>query len=103
LIERQGTRVDFALGHAALHVAEIFERVEAAKQELCIVEYSVAQDSMENIFNSFAAQQEEECGTAQQQSVQAAAAAAAAAAATAATARSSTAAGMMETTVNPVP
>jgi hypothetical protein len=102
LIERQGTRVDFALGHAALHVAEIFERVEAAKQELCIVEYSVAQDSMENIFNSFAAQQEEECGTAQQQSVQAAAAAAAAAA-TAATARSSTAAGMMETTVNPVP
>jgi hypothetical protein len=65
--ERQGCRIDFGLGDPELRVAEIFERVESGKECLRISEYSVSQDSMENIFNEFASQQEEEQGTAQQQ------------------------------------
>jgi len=78
--ERQSNRVDFALGgfgrdgefrgaceQQPLCVADIFKSVEDAKERLAISEYSVSQDSMENIFNVFAAQQEEEVGTVQQQ------------------------------------
>ena len=40
---------------------EIFELLEKAKQTLCVLsEYSVSHTSLEHIFNSMAAQQEEE-------------------------------------------
>ena len=42
----------------------MFAAVEAKKTELKIQEYSIAQTSLEQIFNQFAAQQEEEKGPA---------------------------------------
>ena len=44
--------------------AAMFAAVEAKKTELKIQEYSIAQTSLEQIFNQFAAQQEEEKGPA---------------------------------------
>ena len=40
----------------------MFAAVEAKKTELRIQEYSIAQTSLEQIFNQFAAQQDEEKG-----------------------------------------
>lgn len=42
----------------------MFGVVEGSKSELRIQEYSIAQTSLEQIFNQFAAQQEEEKGAA---------------------------------------
>ena len=43
-------------------LAAMFAAVEARKNDLRIQEYSIAQTSLEQIFNQFAAQQEEELG-----------------------------------------
>ena len=45
-----------------MKLADVFEQIESAKGELNIQEYSVTQTSLEQIFNQFAAQQEEETG-----------------------------------------
>ena len=42
----------------------MFGLVEGSKEKLNIQEYSIAQTSLEQIFNQFAAQQEEEKGPA---------------------------------------
>jgi hypothetical protein len=42
----------------------MFGVIEASKDELHIQEYSISQTSLEQIFNQFASQQEEETGTA---------------------------------------
>ena len=70
LRERQNTRVRVEV--SAVHpttnerrkFASMFAAVEAKKVELRIQEYSIAQTSLEQIFNQFAAQQEEEVGPA---------------------------------------
>ena len=88
LAERHGGRIDYALSSKpgeALRIAEVFGKVEAAKLELSVEEYSsakrvalksnwlrrltrvfalrrVTQSSLEGIFNEFAGQQEEETG-----------------------------------------
>lgn len=61
LLERQNDSCWFKL-HArsgsddSLRLANVFERVEAAKTQLGISEYSVSQTTLEQIFNSFASQ-----------------------------------------------
>ena len=88
LAERHGGRIDYALSSKpgeVLRIAEVFGKVEAAKLELSVEEYSsakrvalqsnwlrrltcvfalrrVTQSSLEGIFNEFAGQQEEETG-----------------------------------------
>ena len=47
-----------------ISIAAMFGSVEASKQRLSIQEYSIAQTSLEQIFNQFAAQQDEERGPA---------------------------------------
>jgi hypothetical protein len=43
-------------------LGQMFGLVEASKKELYIQDYSISQTSLEQIFNQFAAQQEEETG-----------------------------------------
>ena len=70
LRERQNTRVRVEV--SAVHpttnerrkFATMFAAVESRKVELRIQEYSISQTSLEQIFNQFAAQQEEEVGPA---------------------------------------
>lgn len=58
-VERQNLRLTYAIqgGPAA---PEIFRAAEAARAECGVDEYGVAQGSLEQIFNLFAAQQDEE-------------------------------------------
>lgn len=49
---------------ASFAISEMFGLVEGSKEKLNIQEYSIAQTSLEQIFNQFAAQQEEEKGPA---------------------------------------
>jgi ATP-binding cassette subfamily A (ABC1) protein 1 len=46
----------------SLTLGGIFGRIEAAKDTLDVVEYTVSQTSLEQVFNGFAAQQQEETG-----------------------------------------
>ena len=73
LVERHGSRIDYALSSVGstpraaaaqvqLQIADVFRKVEQAKLELSVDEYSVTQSSLETIFNEFAGQQEEEAG-----------------------------------------
>jgi len=65
-IERHDRTFRFSLpGGAAL--AEVFQRLEASREELELEEYGICQTSLEQIFNSLAAKQREEAGTEQQQ------------------------------------
>eukprot|EP00299_Pterocystis_sp_00344_P020338 c9979_g1_i1.p1 GENE.c9979_g1_i1~~c9979_g1_i1.p1 ORF type:complete len:1406 (+),score=313.41 c9979_g1_i1:2-4219(+) len=50
----------FKLTQKDLSVARVFDRLEHKKEKLGIQEYSVSQTTLEQIFNSFASQQEEE-------------------------------------------
>ena len=43
-------------------IADLFEKMEGIKASLKVQEYSIAQTSLEQIFNQFASQQEEETG-----------------------------------------
>jgi ATP-binding cassette, subfamily A (ABC1), member 3 len=43
-------------------LSQIFRRFEDSKSQLRIAEYSLSQTSLEQIFNLFASQQEEETG-----------------------------------------
>ena len=43
-------------------LGQMFGKVEGAKNQLFIQDYSISQTSLEQIFNQFAAQQEEETG-----------------------------------------
>ena len=45
-------------------LGQMFGKVEGAKNQLFIQDYSISQTSLEQIFNQFAAQQEEETGQA---------------------------------------
>ena len=45
-------------------LSTLFGFIESRKEQLCIQEYSISQTSLEQIFNQFAAQQEEETGAA---------------------------------------
>ena len=65
LVEQHGPKFRLSIPpqpHLAL--GEMFSRVEEAKDRLGIEDYSLAQTSLEQIFNYFAAQQEEEHGVA---------------------------------------
>eukprot|EP00928_Gymnodinium_smaydae_P017948 TRINITY_DN16841_c2_g1_i1.p1 TRINITY_DN16841_c2_g1~~TRINITY_DN16841_c2_g1_i1.p1 ORF type:complete len:2152 (-),score=460.50 TRINITY_DN16841_c2_g1_i1:58-5934(-) len=48
---------------AGCALAEVFRGLEAARNELSVEEYGVCQTSLEQIFNTFAAQQREETGS----------------------------------------
>eukprot|EP00937_MAST-01D_sp_MAST-1D-sp2_P000217 g217.t1 len=62
LVERQESQLRFRLPGADLTLAEAFKTMESNKQRLNIREYSLSQTTLEQIFNQFAAQQEEETG-----------------------------------------
>jgi ATP-binding cassette, subfamily A (ABC1), member 3 len=72
LVERHGVRADYTLTSITgspraaqqqqLAIADVFRKVEQAKSELFVEEYSVNQASLEDIFNQFASQQAEEIG-----------------------------------------
>jgi len=49
-------------GEIKRKLGTLFGAIESRKMELCIQDYSIAQTSLEQIFNQFAAQQEEETG-----------------------------------------
>ena len=69
LRERQGTKVRYEVpskepSGAERKLSQMFGTIEEAKEKLCVEDYSVSQTSLEQIFNQFAAQQEEEQGNA---------------------------------------
>jgi hypothetical protein len=64
LAERHGSQLRFKIPPQGVPIGELFSRVEAARAPLNIRTYSLSQTSLEAVFNSFAAQQEEETGVA---------------------------------------
>jgi ABC-type multidrug transport system ATPase subunit len=68
LIERHGEFFRYSLprgdadANESRPLSQLFGLLESAKARLSIAEYSLSQTSLEQIFNSFAAQQEEETG-----------------------------------------
>ncbi|KAF0717928.1 Aste57867_2007 [Aphanomyces stellatus] len=63
LLERQNEHCRFKLhehADAPLRLSSVFARMEASKDSLFMKEYSVSQTTLEQIFNSFAKQQDEE-------------------------------------------
>ena len=58
-IERQGQTLSYVLGDST-SAAEVFQVAELARKHCAVEEYGVSQSSLETIFNSFAAQQDEE-------------------------------------------
>ena len=68
LLERHGEfftyriRVDAAHAGGGARLSALFATFEARKDDLCIAEYSLSQTTLEQIFNGFASQQEEEAG-----------------------------------------
>ena len=62
LVERQGSKLRFRLPVAVMPVADAFELMQSNKDRLGVHEYSLSQTTLEQIFNQFAAQQEEETG-----------------------------------------
>jgi len=62
LVERHDRKLRFKLGDqgAAVSLSHVFSLVETHKIGLGIVDYAISQTSLEQIFNSFAATQEEE-------------------------------------------
>ena len=64
LIERHDLQFRFNIPLARGEgLAQLFKTVEQAQQQLSISEYALSQTTLEQIFNQFAAQQEEETGT----------------------------------------
>jgi ABC-type multidrug transport system ATPase subunit len=66
LLERHDAVMKFQLpgAQAGIYLADVFEKMEAHRVDLCVVEYSVSQTSLEQIFIHFAKQQDEEKGVA---------------------------------------
>ena len=62
LVERHDFHFRFRIRQPDLHIARVFEVIEENKSRIGILEYSVSQTSLEQIFNQFAAKQEEESG-----------------------------------------
>ena len=62
LVERHERSLRFRLPAAGTTLASLFAAIEAQRGPLGIEEYSVSQATLEQIFNQFAAQQEEEAG-----------------------------------------
>jgi hypothetical protein len=64
LVERHSSKLRFKLPNTGQPLGQLFRKVEERKDELNISEYSLSQTTVEEIFNQFAAQQEEEKGIA---------------------------------------
>jgi hypothetical protein len=63
-VERHGLKLRFKIPPQSDPLGRLFMRIEAAKARLRIREYSFSQTTLEQVFNFFAAQQEEEKGVA---------------------------------------
>jgi ATP-binding cassette subfamily A (ABC1) protein 3 len=64
VMERQNDFCRFKVRGGRRRLSEVFSRIEESKTERHIREYSVSQTTLEQIFNFFAAQQQEERGVA---------------------------------------
>lgn len=64
LIEQQGTLLNFKIPSQNMALSTMFSKIEDAKPTLGIREYALSQTSLEQVFNFFASQQEEERGVA---------------------------------------
>lgn len=62
LVERHSDMFRYNVPQLPERIGAVFARFEAHKEDLHIREYSVSQTTLEQIFNSFASQQEEEKG-----------------------------------------
>jgi hypothetical protein len=62
IVERHGEFLRYQLPETDMPLSEIFRTIEAEKTRLQIVTYSLSQTTLEQIFNVFAAQQDEEVG-----------------------------------------
>jgi len=62
LVERHEGLLRYRIPATNLALASVFELIEGQKAALSILEYSVSQTTLEQIFNQFASQQEEEQG-----------------------------------------
>ena len=62
LVERHGDLLRYKLPELSLPLSEIFGMIEAKKSTLHVATYSLSQTTLEQIFNIFASQQEEETG-----------------------------------------
>lgn len=60
LTERHGNMVTLRVDTKGMKLSEIFRFMEKIKEKCSIEEYSIAQMTLEQIFNYFASQQEEE-------------------------------------------
>ena len=60
LLERHGNLVTLRVDTKGMKLSEIFKFMEKVKEKCSIEEYSIAQMTLEQIFNFFASQQEEE-------------------------------------------
>ena len=58
-LERQGRALTYSLG-GSICTAEVFRLAEVGRADCSVEEYAVTQSSLEQIFNRFAAQQDEE-------------------------------------------
>ncbi len=63
-IERHGSKLRFKLPNTGAPLGQLFRKVEDRKAALNVTEYSLSQTTVEEIFNQFAAQQDEEKGVA---------------------------------------
>merc|ERR1711998_536563 len=60
LVERQGAKLRFRLPTASMPIGKAFELMQTNQERMRIQEYSLSQTTLEQIFNQFAAEQEEE-------------------------------------------
>lgn len=60
LLERHGNLVTLRVNTKGMKLSEVFSFMEEVKAKCSIEEYSIAQMTLEQIFNFFASQQEEE-------------------------------------------
>ena len=60
LLERHGNLVTLRVDTKGMKLSEVFSFMEEVKVKCSIEEYSIAQMTLEQIFNFFASQQEEE-------------------------------------------
>ena len=60
LLERHGNLVTLGVNTKGMKLSEVFSFMEEVKVKCSIEEYSIAQMTLEQIFNFFASQQEEE-------------------------------------------
>eukprot|EP01138_Halocafeteria_seosinensis_P011391 gb/GECG01011634.1/.p1 GENE.gb/GECG01011634.1/~~gb/GECG01011634.1/.p1 ORF type:complete len:2040 (+),score=216.84 gb/GECG01011634.1/:1-6120(+) len=62
LVERHGDLLRYKLPELSVPLSKIFGMIEAKKSKLNVATYSLSQTTLEQIFNIFASQQEEETG-----------------------------------------